>query len=82
VTYRAILDRGAVMGSHKILLILGRKLFGRPTAQIRRAIEGITDLPRLHMVQLKTLRASSWEELLKLTKAPPPSRHRGRQPKT
>jgi predicted transposase YdaD len=82
VTYQAILDRGAVRQAHTTLILQGRERFGNPTTDIRRVIEGITDLPYLQDLHVKLLRVSSWEDLLGLPEALPASRPRRRKPKT
>ncbi len=43
-TYLYILEQGGAKEAHKILLLLGRKRFGEADANVRIAVEGITDL--------------------------------------
>ena len=66
VTYQAILARGALEEARKTLLLLGRKQFGVPGAEVRAAVEGIADLERLEQLQVRLLKVRSWEELLGL----------------
>src|SRR5438132_13573649 len=76
VTYQAILARGMAEGqakgaleeARKTLVLLGRERFGAPRAKVREAIKGITDLERLERLQVRLLKAASWEELLNLSR--------------
>jgi predicted transposase YdaD len=63
-TYQAILEEGGANELRKVLLLLGGKQFGPPTASVRARIEETTDLPRLEQWTERLLDVASWEELL------------------
>jgi hypothetical protein len=67
-TYQAILEEaraeGAVAEARKLLRLLGDDAFGPPDAGTARAIERLTDLPRLEELLRQVRTAASWQELL------------------
>jgi predicted transposase YdaD len=72
VTYQAILAEGRAEGlaqgraaeARAILLRIGGKRFGPPSAQTRAAIEGVTSVERLELLTERLLDVESWDELL------------------
>jgi predicted transposase YdaD len=72
VTYQAILEEGKAEGkaegeakeARKILLLLGRDQFGEPSAIVRAALDGLTDVDRLEELTMRLKHAASWQELL------------------
>ncbi|MFN9371394.1 MAG: hypothetical protein ACK6D3_05850 [Planctomycetaceae bacterium] len=76
VTYQAILEEGREEGrqegrqegradeAQRILLSLGTALFGKPSAKVRRALTGNTDLELLESLLVRGVKGSSWTELL------------------
>jgi predicted transposase YdaD len=68
VTYQAILKEGREEGREeealRILLALGTKRFGKPTAKIRRSLAQITDRERLEDLATQILDVRSWADLL------------------
>ncbi len=67
-TYLYILEQGEAKGvakeARKILLLQGRERFGEADANVRAAVESITDLERLERMSVRLLAVSSWQELL------------------
>lgn len=67
-TYQGILEEGRIEGrieeARRIILRLGRKKFGKPSAAIQNAIESFTNLERLERLTDRLVGASSWQELL------------------
>lgn len=75
-TYQAILEEGRIEGiaigeaqgevkeAQAILLLMGTKRFGKPTARIRKKIESITSVERLERLVERLLDVTSWQELL------------------
>lgn len=63
-TYQAIITRGKLQEAQKLLLQLGTKRFGPPSAATRAAIEAITEVERLEQLTERLLDASSWDQLL------------------
>lgn len=63
-TYRAILEEGRTEEAQKMLLLLGKRRFGSPDPQIKRAIESITDIRRLENMTTRILDAADWGDLL------------------
>jgi hypothetical protein len=66
VTYQAILAEGALEEARKMVLLSGSDRFGTPTGAIKKALHLIADLERLERLQVRLLKARSWEELLDL----------------
>jgi hypothetical protein len=76
VTYQALFRRGyeegyevglrlgAIDGCRWFLLVMGRKKFDVPGADVLKAVAEIFDLDRLRSLCLKVLDVSSWQELL------------------
>jgi predicted transposase YdaD len=72
VTYQAILAEGAARGrdegraseAREIILRLGGKRFGAPSARAAAAIQAITSVERLEALVDRLLEAESWDELL------------------
>lgn len=73
VTYQAILRRGMQDGlqqglqreARAVLLRLGRKKLGPPTAQHEAIIAAIDDVARLEALSEKILDVTTWDDLLK-----------------
>jgi predicted transposase YdaD len=67
-TYQAILAEGRAEGraeeAKRLLLHLGGKRFGPPSAQTRAALEGIDSVERLEQLTEYLLEVSGWDELL------------------
>ncbi|HEV3082762.1 MAG TPA: hypothetical protein VGY66_23460 [Gemmataceae bacterium] len=75
-TYQAILDegriegraegavQGAVQASKKILLALGNKRYGMPSARNLSAIEAITSVSRLEQLVTRIHDVATWDDLL------------------
>lgn len=79
-TYRAILEEGLEEGRQKgrqeglqegqaeeartIVLRLGGKRFGSPSAEVQAAIQAESDLTRLEALLERLLEAESWQELI------------------
>ncbi len=67
-TYMAILDEGRaegeVRGARRMLVRLGRKRFGEPTADLLAAFQAISDLERLGRMSERVLDATSCQDLL------------------
>jgi hypothetical protein len=53
------------------LLLLGGKKLGRPSKKVRKALETLGDMERLHVLLNRILDATSWEELLGSVTAEP-----------
>jgi hypothetical protein len=68
VTYQAILAEGETAGrvreAKTLLLRLGTRRFGPPSAAISAELRSIADLPSLESLIERTIDAASWEELL------------------
>jgi hypothetical protein len=68
VTYMAILDEGRDEGrideAKKIILRLGRELFGPPDEATAATLAAIEDLERLEFLSDQLLKVKSWQELL------------------
>jgi hypothetical protein len=64
-TYQFILDEGRVEGLQRAVLCLGREKLGDPDEANRLALTNLTDLDRLEDILKRTLKVSSWEELLR-----------------
>jgi hypothetical protein len=71
-TYMMILEEGIEKGiekgreqaTHKLILSLGLKLHGKPTAAVRKKLEAITDLARLERIHDRLVDAKGWADLL------------------
>jgi hypothetical protein len=82
-TYQATIARGEAKGEAKgriegikeALLVMGREQFGPPSAQVKAALNAITDLDRLKQLSVRLLKVNSWQNLLDL----PPGRSRQRK---
>jgi predicted transposase YdaD len=78
VTYQKILRKGLAQGvtqglaqgraeeARRLLLLLGRKHLGEPSADARTALESLTDVDQLEELTLRLTDVSSWQELLGL----------------
>jgi hypothetical protein len=85
VTYQAIIEEGLAEGlakgeleeARKILLLLGRRHFGEPSAEALAAVNALTDVQKLEELTVRLLQATSWHELLGLNG--PSRRGRGRK---
>lgn len=76
-TYQGILEKGhekglaegrakgLAQGEQKVLLRLGTKRFGLPTAAVVAALEAITDTARLEQMTDHILDVTSWDDLLR-----------------
>lgn len=62
--FDAMIERGEIKNSHRLLLRLGRTRFGEPDAATEAALIAITDLDRLERLADAILTACSWNELL------------------
>jgi predicted transposase YdaD len=76
VTYQAVLSEGKAEGVREVLLMLGRDQFGAPSAEVRAALDAITDVNRLQELAGHLKHAASWHDLLGL---PAPRRHSNRR---
>jgi predicted transposase YdaD len=56
--------RGSVKEAQSILLRMGTKRFGPPTARTQKRIESITSVERLELLAERLLDVTSWQELL------------------
>lgn len=67
-TYQAVLARGRtegrVEGARRMLLLLGEKRFGAPTARTRAVLEAVTELERIEQLTGQVLDSAGWEEQL------------------
>jgi hypothetical protein len=78
-TYQAIIAKGQAAGMREILLRQGTERFGRPGAEVRSAIDAVSDVEQLERLGVRLLHVSSWDELL----APAhPRRRNGKRRKT
>ncbi len=70
VTYQAILEEGLAEGktaeARRLLLLVGRDQFGEPSANVRAAVDAVTDVKRLEELTVRVKHAASWPELLGL----------------
>jgi hypothetical protein len=72
VTYQAIIRKGMEKGivegklqeGKRLLLLLGQNRFGAPDAEVRAAVEALTDLERVEWLSQRLLDVSGWHELL------------------
>lgn len=64
VTYQAIIEEGRADEARRILLAQGTKLFGKPSAKVRRTIGAISDSELLEGLATRLLDVESWSELL------------------
>ena len=72
VTYQAILEEGRVLGieagradeARRILLNLGTKRFGKPSAKHRKTVAAIAEPAVLEALATRSLEVESWTELL------------------
>jgi predicted transposase YdaD len=68
VTYQAILRKGEAKGEAKearrILLLLGREMFGEPQADVQAALDALSDVRRLEELAVRLRHVSGWQELL------------------
>jgi hypothetical protein len=67
VTIDIFKEWGALERSRKTLLQLGTIRFGKPTDEVKHAIEAIDELDRFDALNAQLLSANGWDELL----APP-----------
>ena len=63
-TYREILEKGLCQGERNVLLRVGAKKFGPPSATIVAAVQGISDPARLGRLTERLLEATNWEDLV------------------
>jgi len=70
VTDQAIIGKGVEKGrreeARRNILLLGESHFGSAGADVRAAIEAVSDLDRLEQLLLRVQKASNWQELLQL----------------
>jgi hypothetical protein len=72
VTYQAIIEKGVAIGETKgrreearrNVLLLGESRFGPAGADVRAAIEAVSDLDRLEQLLLRVQHVSNWQELV------------------
>jgi hypothetical protein len=68
VTCQAILEKGRlngmVEGERLMLLHLGEHRFGPPTAEVKAALEAISDTGRVDSLAERMLDVDTWQELL------------------
>ncbi len=55
---------GRVEEAQHILLLLGTELFGRPSVQVRRVLDRVTDIDVLEALLLRVIEVRTWNELL------------------
>ncbi len=60
VTYQAITRKG----ERRMLIHMGTKRFGAPSAEVLASLNAITDNARLDELGVRLLEVGSWEELL------------------
>ncbi len=67
VTYQAILKKGKAEGkleeARKLLLLVGRKQFGEPSAEALAAVEALADVQQFEILMERLLDSASWPEL-------------------
>jgi hypothetical protein len=63
-TYQYIIEQGVIKGVRALLLELGESKIGAPNEEVKAAIQGLEDLPRLKRMGLRLFTASSWNEVL------------------
>jgi hypothetical protein len=63
-TYLMILEEGMVKQAKRDILIVGEKRLGAADALVKAHLEGITDLELLDRLLRRSLRATSWDEIL------------------
>jgi hypothetical protein len=63
-TYQGILEEGRVEEARRMILRVGRKKLGRPSAAVHKAINGIADLDRLEHMGERLVTANHWEEVV------------------
>ena len=68
LTYQKVIREGKAEGKAeealRILLLLGRRRLGEPSAEVVAALEALTDVNRLEDLNLRVLDAGSWQDLL------------------
>jgi len=62
--YQAILHEGRAVEAKRILLRLGGKRFGPPSAATKEALESVSDLAQIEDLTDRLLDAPNWDELL------------------
>lgn len=62
--YDMAVEEGCVKTSHRVLLNLGRKLFGPPKPSVEATVTSIQDVERLERMTEAILTVKSWDELL------------------
>jgi hypothetical protein len=55
-----------VKEARRILLLLGSRHLGNPTAKVVRAVEALTDVKQLEELTLRVQQSATWQELLGL----------------
>jgi hypothetical protein len=63
-TYMMILDEGREEEAKSSILRQGTFRFGAPDESISTKLNAVTDLERLHRLQVHLLTATSWQDLL------------------
>lgn len=83
VTSQAIIEEGEAIGeakaARKMIFLMGRSQFGKPSAEAEAALNALSDVGQLEKLGIRLLRADSWEDLLDLNG--PDRRSRGRKKK-
>jgi hypothetical protein len=62
--YDQAMEEGEIRQSHRVLLQLGRKLWGSPDPSIESALSSIQDVERLDRMTEAILSVKSWQQLL------------------
>jgi hypothetical protein len=72
VTYQAILEEGEAQGeakeARKFLIMLGRNQYGEPSPEVLATLNSVADVTRLEELGVRLLKASSWEELVRMVR--------------
>jgi hypothetical protein len=62
--YDMAVEEGEIRNSHRVLLRLGRKLWGTPDPSVESALKAIQDVERLERMAEAILTVKNWQELL------------------
>ena len=65
-TYMGIIEEGRIEEAQRIILRQGKKRFGKPSAAVQSAIQGLASIERLERLTDRLLEVSSWKELLEM----------------
>ena len=65
-THQGTLQEGRIDHAHQIVLELGASKLGPPNETVRANLASITDLDRLNRLTLAMLKATTWEEILRI----------------